>query len=223
MRTKLVVELGIKDMGACCYRQRSLDLTSRSSEQLWRDYLLDRVREWQKKSQSETDPFNQYVSIFTAYNTLYDLYGAMRHPGEDLSRHDSQLAVEAAELISDPNSLIQQLQPKLADYARSIPVFREEYYKENNRVIPISEALRESLGSGHGHRTLQLLLRWFYKVRCNLVHGGKDYKDAGQRRLLERSFPLLERIVDAMILEFSRRAAIGFAEETKHTTKSSPT
>ena len=183
-------------------------MSFRGSDPSWRSYLLSRVRDYQSKSRAEEDPFNRYASIFIAYNTLYSLYGEMLFPEADLSRKDFELAVGASELVSAPRTLIEHLQPELGLYLELIPVFREEYYSESRTRIPISVALKDAVARGEDFRAVQMLLRWLYKVRCNLFHGEKDYSDSQQRRMLDLSATLLQRIVDTMIGEYSNRAGV---------------
>jgi hypothetical protein len=47
---------------------------TRPLEEAERDMLLEKVKEWLKKAKQERDAFNKYVSLFIAYNILYNLY-----------------------------------------------------------------------------------------------------------------------------------------------------
>lgn len=160
--------------------------------------LLEKIGDWQTKASSETDPFNKYVSIFTAYNIFYNLYAKKksRNFNADFVSGDSRRATDTISLV-EADQLFQSIESDLKEYLSIIPVFREEYWPRANssKRVPISLTLKKSFNARNKEKTIDMLIKWLYKVRCNLVHGEKSYSDPGQRRLLEMSYKLLDKIL----------------------------
>jgi hypothetical protein len=167
--------------------------------------LLEKVEEWQNKANRETDPFDKYVSMFIAYNIFYNLYAKRRNPEADLMYNDSKNAIATISLI-EVDHLYQSIESDLRLYVTIIPVFREEYWPklDSPRRIAIAETLKTSMNAKDTRNTIDMLVKWLYKVRCNLVHGEKSYKDDQQRILLEASTRLLDRILRHMISRYEQ-------------------
>lgn len=49
--------------------------------------LLKKIEEWQRKANDEADPFNNYISVFIAYNIFYNLYAKKRVEISTLTIH----------------------------------------------------------------------------------------------------------------------------------------
>lgn len=171
--------------------------------------LLEKVEEWQNKAKRETDPFNKYVSIFTAYNIFYNLYAKSRSSNIDFSQGDSRRATDTIALV-ETEQLFESLKTDLKEYLSTIPVFREEYWPRPNsrNRIPLSQTLRESFEAGNKNETIDLLIKWLYKVRCNLVHGEKSYHDDNQRKLLEISTKLLDKILKHSVARYKQTCGL---------------
>lgn len=167
--------------------------------------LLEKVKEWQTKAGSETDPFNKYVSLFTAYNIFYNLYAKKKGTTQnvDFASGDSKRATDTISVI-DVDRLFLLIESDLKEYLSIIPVFREEYWKIKDVRVPISERLKKSFEAKDKAHTLDLLIRWLYKVRCNLVHGEKSYQDIYQKRLLEISSALLDKILRHLVSRYKQ-------------------
>lgn len=173
--------------------------------------LLEKIREWQTKANSESDPFDKYVSIFIAYNIFYNLYEKRKKSFSDTDfvSGDSKRAVSTVELV-EPDELFAQVVPDLARYVQIIPVFREEYWprkyvRKESRGVALSERIKINFSGSNKKETIDLLIKWLYKVRCNLVHGVKSYKDAHQRELLEQSTSLLDKILTHLLQRYRQR------------------
>lgn len=95
-------------------------------------------------------------------------------------------------------------------YTNIIPVFREEYWPRQNapRSIPIAQTLKASLQSRNARETVDLLIKWLYKVRCNLLHGEKSYRDETQRNFLEISAKLLDLILTHLVSRYKQTYGI---------------
>ncbi|MDH5732977.1 MAG: hypothetical protein OEY88_04245 [Candidatus Bathyarchaeota archaeon] len=172
-----------------------------------RDMLLRKIEEWRIKAQIETDPFNKYLSIFIAYNIFYNLYKKTEHPGADLTCGDSTRAVETRSLI-DSEKLLEQLKSELIEYLGFIPIYREEFWNRHRRV-PIFETLDSAFNVGNAEKTIEMLLKWLYKVRCNLIHGEKNYDDESQKKLLAQSSSLLEKILTHAVNSYCQQYVSG--------------
>jgi hypothetical protein len=155
--------------------------------------LLKKIEEWKRKASHENDPFDKYLSIFIAYNIFYNLFKKTEEPSADLTFGDSERAIETQALVANED-LFQTLKPELKDYLGLIFVYREEYWGRAERV-PISQTLREAFNHDDAKTSIEMLLKWLYKVRCNLIHGEKNYDDKKQKKLLKHSSSLLERVL----------------------------
>jgi hypothetical protein len=156
--------------------------------------MLKKIQEWVTKAESEADPFNRYLSLFIAYNIFYNLYKKTQNSDADLFYGDSLRAIET-QTLADSNFLIKTLEPELTEYINFIPVYREEFWES----IPISRTLREVHDKENSSKTLDMLLRWLYKVRCNIIHGEKNYDDLQQKKLLGLSSILLEKVLAHLV------------------------
>lgn len=101
----------------------------------------------------------------------------------------------------DSDELFQSLKPKLNQYLQIIPVFRKEYWPRNNapQKVEISKALKDAVESNDSKIAIEMLLKWLYKVRCNLVHGEKSFTDSQQKQLLAESNSIMEIILRYLI------------------------
>lgn len=173
--------------------------------------LLEKIKEWQEKSRRESDPFNKYISIFIAYNIFYNLYGKIKNPSADFTTNDKRRAISTLSLLTRPlrKKLFLSIKSDLEDYAMLIPIFREEYWphvRSPNRVA-ISETLKRALKEDDANIAIDMVVKWLYKVRCNLVHGEKSYKDTNQKKLLEKSSLLLSKILGILVDRYIRARA----------------
>ena len=173
--------------------------------------LLEKVDEWQAKAKSETDPFNKYVSMFIAYNIFYNLYAKKRSRrfNVDFTQGDSRRAIATTSLV-DTKQLFESVKSDLKEYLSFIPVFREEYWPKasSQNRIPISKKLKENFNAENKDETIDLMIRWLYKVRCNLVHGEKSYYDDKQRKLLEISTKLLDMLLTHLVSRYKQTYGI---------------
>jgi ABC-type uncharacterized transport system auxiliary subunit len=172
-----------------------------------RDILLGKIDEWQRKARREQDPFNKYVSIFTAYNIFYNLYKKTKEPTADLTLKDRIRAIEILPLLK-ANQLFESLKNDLSEYVNFIPIYRDEYWNKTDQVS-INAMLAEAFQKGDNERTIEMLVKWLYKVRCNLVHGEKNYDDERQKSLLSMSSRLLEKIVDHGLASYKELCVSG--------------
>src|SRR5437667_4387109 len=147
-----------------------------------REALLNRSQEWRDRASREDDPFNKYFSLWLAFNVFYSLLWKTIRGGNDMIRKDAEAATLTMTLVSEPRLLLQELQPVFSDCLTIIPVFREEYWPSNKSSyrVPISESMKRAVEGGDSQTALEMLVKWLYKVRCNLVHGEKGYNDEGQ-------------------------------------------
>ena len=166
--------------------------------------LLQRIEEWRRKSHQEENPFDSYMSIFIAYNIFYSLYWNTRYSSRAQNRGDQRKALATTALLNGSDQLFQRIQPALENYLRIIPIYRREYWPHSRALnrVSISEELELAIQAGDAKRTVEMLLKWLYKVRCNLVHGEKDYDDLGQERLLDASAHLLDRILEHFLVAY---------------------
>jgi hypothetical protein len=169
-----------------------------------RKNLLVKAEGWIQKAEKERDPFDKYMSYFISFKILYDIYAKEMNPSADLSLGDSRRAVEVGNLIPDKEALVNDLKQPLRDYLEIIPAFREEYWGRPHPV-PIASRLREAFYSDNAADTIEYLLKWLYKVRCNVVHGGKNYDEKLDKTILDYSNKMIARILSDVLAEYRRR------------------
>jgi hypothetical protein len=170
-----------------------------------RDKLLRKIQEWRVKAGEETDPFDRYLSLFIAYNIFYNLFKKTKDPNANLAHGDSARAVETQSL-AHPDALFKILEPELRRYVNLIPIYREEFWDGG---VPIRGTLIEALNEKNSVKTLDLLLKWLYKVRCNIVHGEKNYDDLMQKKVLEQSDSLLDKILAHLLESYKQKYVVG--------------
>ena len=186
------------------YRNRSwLDMSVEND-------LIEKIKEWQIKASSEADPFDKYLSLFISYNIFYNLYEkTITGIFTDFISGDSRRAIGTLDLV-EPHQLFDILYFDLGRYLRIIPVFNEEYWPQEHlrngaTGVPLSQSLKTAYNGKSERLCIELLLKWLYKVRCNLVHGVKSYKDGRQRELLNQSSNLLDIILSHMVERYTQR------------------
>jgi hypothetical protein len=173
--------------------------------------LLQKVKEWKEKANSESDPFDKYLSMFIAYNIFYNLYERKRTNDMeiDFSDGDSRRAIDVVQL-TNPTELFDEISNELGLYLKIIPVFREEYWprkilRDGSQGLPIADSLKVAFRENAKNEVVELLFKWLYKIRCNLVHGVKSYKDTDQGKLLRMSSQLLDRILDHLLARYEEK------------------
>lgn len=173
--------------------------------------LLEKIEEWRAKANSESDSFNKYISVFIAYNIFYNLYAKSKsaNPQADFTQGDSKRAEATISLI-EAGELFPLIESDLREYVTIIPIFRNEHWSTRNspKRVAIAETLKESLHAKNAKRTIDMLIKWLYKVRCNLVHGEKSYRDDNQRKLLEMSTRLLDMILVHLVSRYKQKFGI---------------
>jgi len=169
-----------------------------------RKNLLSKAERWIQKAEKEQDPFDRYVSYFISFKILYDSYAKEMNADADLSLGDSRRAVEIRDLVPDKEALLRDLKEPLRDCLTMIPAFREEYWGRPHPV-PIASRLREAFYSDNAPDTVEYLLKWLYKVRCNVVHGGKNYDEKLDRTILGYSNTLIAEILSVVLPEYKKR------------------
>lgn len=161
--------------------------------------MLDKVERWVQKAQGESDEFDKFISYSIAFNILYNMYAKRINPSLDLSRGDNNRAIEIINLITDKKIFVKTL-PSLCEYMNMIPVSKEEYWGQ--RKIPIAASLRRSYNKNDANGILEYLFKWLYKVRCNLVHGEKEYDENKWEAMLKFSNELFDKIIKQLIANY---------------------
>jgi len=171
-------------------------------EEQERDLLICKIKEWQEKSKREIDPFNKYVSIYIAYNIFYNLFEKTENPSATLTTGDKNRSISTINLINDKDGdrIFKLLQSELENYLKIIPIYHEEYWWiDSSKSVPLSKELKQAYQDNNVKLTIDLLLKWLYVVRCNLVHGDKGYNDDKQKELLEKSSLLLNILLQNLL------------------------
>lgn len=169
-----------------------------------RKNLLSKAERWIQKAEKEQDPFDRYVSYFISFKILYDSYAKEMNADADLSLGDSRRAVEIRDLVPEKVALLRGLKGPLRDCLEIIPAFREEYWGRSHPV-PIASRLREAFYSDNAPDTVEFLLKWLYKVRCNVVHGAENYDEKLDKKILGYSNTLMAGILAVVLPEYKRR------------------
>ncbi|MDG6921124.1 MAG: hypothetical protein JRN59_06315 [Nitrososphaerota archaeon] len=164
-------------------------------DQLEKQRMLELAESWEHRADQEQDPFTRYVALFVSYNAIYNVIALEDNPDVDLTTGDGKRAIDGVQRITDRLGFVQSLEPLLSNYLGMIPLFKEEYW--GRKKEPVSASLKEAYRKRDAEASLRYLMKWLYKVRCNLFHGVKEYGDKQQAELLEKSCMLLRQIVTA--------------------------
>jgi len=103
--------------------------------------------------------------------------------------------------LLDSSAVISHLGEFLDAYLPMIPVSSEEYLDNG---IPIANTLRKAYAAGDAEQALEFLLRWLYRVRCNLFHGNKNFNVQTQREMLRRSSMILDVVLGELVSGYCR-------------------
>jgi len=169
--------------------------------------LLTKIEEWEEKARNEEDSFNKYLSVFIAYNIFYNLHKKTEDPLADLTYGDRLRAIEILPLL-DENGLFQSLEHEISAYIAFIPIYKNEYWDKND-TVPINTSFEEAFQKKDKKTTIEMLLKWLYKVRCNLVHGEKNYNDKDQKKLLKMSSSLLKKVLQNAVETYRQFYVLG--------------
>lgn len=155
------------------------------------------VDHWIQKATKESDPFDKYISYFIAHNMLCSLVALHDNPKVDLMSGDADRAFGVARIIRDKKNFVDQIKEELADYVGRIPVESEEFWKG----VAISKELNLAINQDSPERIIEYMLKWLYKVRCNMFHGAKEYNMAKWGPVLDSGNALLGRAVSLLLIE----------------------
>jgi len=169
-----------------------------------RNNMLAKVEYWIQKAEKERDPFDKYVSYYLSFSILYNSYAKETDPNADLTYGEDRRAVEIGNIILDKKALVDDLKGPLRDYLEIIPAFREEYWGRSHPV-PIASRLREAFYSENALETVEYLLRWLYKVRCNIFHGEKNYDPKLDKTILDYSNKMIAKILASSLAGYKRK------------------
>lgn len=185
-------------------------VVARTTDVTWLDIRalgIRKAREWKEKARAEQDPFNKYFSLFVGYNIMYNLYAETINEESASDREDSSRAAAAIGLLDrrEREELMHtHLSGMLSEYLCTITRFKDEKWKKKDGNT-IRTKLREAFQQKDWPITFEMLVKWLYKVRCNLFHGEKGRNDRDQELLLRESSMLLDPILGAFIESYARK------------------
>jgi hypothetical protein len=159
---------------------------------------LKRVVRWIEKSNSNDDSFDKFISLFIAFNMFYSLYALYKNPKAVLEGNDKQNALATAELLNkidffDRNSRI------IGDFSDKCQRFIVEVSGKD-----ASDQLKAQIDKEEKENVIDLSFEMLYKIRCNLVHGEKEYH-LSQGDLLGASSMLLRAYLGDLLSKFEER------------------
>ena len=162
--------------------------------------LEEKINKWVKKGEDESDNFDKYISYFIAFNILYNDYAKRENPNVDLSRGDRKRAFGVRSSISDKDNFVKNISSELEEYVNIIPVDGEEYWgKEHTDKDGLACNLKKEFEAKNNEKIIEYLFKWLYIVRCNIVHGDKEYDQNKWDRMLGTSSKLLKEIIMALM------------------------
>ncbi len=171
-----------------------------------RNNMLTKVEGWIQRAEKERDPFDKYISYYTSFSILYNTYAKEMDASADLTYGEGRRAADIGNLIPDKQAVVNDLREPLRDYLEIIPAFREEYWGRSH-PIPIASRLREAFYSDNAADTIEFLLKWLYKVRCNIFHGEKNYDPTLDKTILDYSNRMIARILSSALTGYKRKFA----------------
>ncbi|WP_254172881.1 HEPN domain-containing protein [Planktothrix pseudagardhii] len=147
------------------------------------------AKSWVSKAEQETDDFNRFVSLWFAFNALYNefFFGNERRAIKDFIDFSRlQIRREALiEIFRDDSSLFFTTRI-IRDCRDTGKDTLEDSYKLNDRR------------STPKYR-LKALLMILYQVRCNLFHGNKIYHRDSDKEVVRNAANVLLKILQAYL------------------------
>ncbi|WP_443945089.1 hypothetical protein ACJVDH_19560 [Pedobacter sp. AW1-32] len=164
------------------------------------------------QGQNLSSLFDRYITLFIIYNSLYTqvpLTLIQRGTPVKANMNDKELAIRSVIKILGAPQLIQELIRKGSndDILRLINLIEgEQFYinlhygtRQRNEDLLILNKLRSTNLSQKAVGILDIV----YNVRCNLVHGHKDFVEP-QRELLEPLIAILKNLNEILFDELTR-------------------
>ncbi|MFW9879735.1 MAG: hypothetical protein ACFFG0_42210 [Candidatus Thorarchaeota archaeon] len=170
-----------------------------------KDYLvtpfLTRIGNWMKKANLTKDSFDKYIANFIAFNMLYNLWHKMKNPkAKEKQSRDCAKLMATLELIDLNCPLkikddVDKLRDILIKYGLVVEIY--EWKNKKYEFVGLAQDVLEEY-CDENEESIKYLLKTLYKIRCNLVHGEKDYEER-QNKLLNQSSFILEKILFYLI------------------------
>jgi hypothetical protein len=147
------------------------------------------------------DAFDQFFTLFVAFNRLYSYTAQVAGQGNagdrrmatrlfaEIVGHQTLLRAITSDGGADIELLRQLIEPNGSFFLISGP----------NPDIPDTERnadLHRRLGNVSACVAAEAVLEYLYQVRCNMFHGSKGFEDR-QLQLLQPCLRVLRRVVDA--------------------------
>lgn len=164
------------------------------------------------QGQNLSSLFDRYITLFIMYNSLYTQVPQtliQRGTPVKANMNDKELAIRSVIKILGAPQLIQVLiQKGCNDDIRQLVdlIDREQFYinlhygtRQRNEDLLILNKLKSTNLSQKAVGILDVV----YNVRCNLVHGHKDFIEP-QRELLEPLIKILKNLNDILFIELTQ-------------------
>jgi hypothetical protein len=170
-----------------------------------RIYLInpftERIRQWISKSDTTTDAFDKYISLFIAFNMFYNLWNRVKNPEKkEIRENDGVKVMNVIELIEPSRFPISK-----EDIIKLTDILIEdrlvvEIYSWNNKKLVLEGFAQDLLCNNmqNNDKLIHYLIKTLYKIRCNLVHGEKGYEER-QLRLLNQSSKILRDLLEQLL------------------------
>jgi hypothetical protein len=184
-----------------------LDATIRLNETIRKNPSRDslkKCRDWYVSSLEHQDPTDKFLSIWIAFNIMYNLYNALNGYKYKDEYDDHSKAIYIKELL-DSESIMSQIinLPKLIELLNQYDISRTT----KKETIMYNMNLQEKYKEKNYKEAFENLLECLYKIRCNLFHGVKGRDDFRQKRLLTRCYGVLQVLVKEAFSAYIRQTA----------------
>jgi len=159
---------------------------------------LRHVARWIEKSNSDTNSFDKFISLFIAFNMFYSLYALYKNPKAHLETGDGKKALATIELLNKIDFFDHN-----AETLRNFSDKCQQFIVEVNGK-DVSDRLKAQIDKEEKQKVTYLSLQMLYKIRCNLVHGEKEYH-LSQGELLGASSMLLRVYLGDLLSKFEEK------------------
>lgn len=153
---------------------------------------LKKCRDWYVGSLEHQDHADKFLSIWIAFNIMYNLYNALidrKHKDE----HDDHKKAIGIRTLFDSESIMKQI----IDLSKLIELLNEyDIFKRTKKATIMHNVNLKKAYERENHKeAFKNLLECLYTIRCNLFHGVKGRDDFRQKRLLTRCYGVLQILV----------------------------
>jgi len=164
-------------------------------------YSLEKCRDWYVGSLEHQDPSDKFLSIWIAFNIMYNLYNALIDREHKDEYYDEKKAIGIQKLLHSESIMKQIINlPELIKFLNQYNISKTS----KKETIRYNVNLQKAYEGGNHKEAFENLLKCLYKIRCSLFHGVKARDDERQKKLLTRCYGVLQLLVKEAFFAYIR-------------------